>query len=85
MAKDHYSWEYLLWRRWKLKFINWTRKSSTHDEFELWYATRRYKENCLWHPELNRYTVLTDKQNLWECWNAARGIKYVYITGYPTA
>lgn len=54
-----------------------------HEEFEAWYASKKLSQACVWHPELNRYTVHTTKQFAWEVWNAARGIDYKINFGYP--
>ena len=53
-----------------------------HEEFEVWYASKKLCQACKWHPELNRYTVFSTKQFAWEVWNASRGIDYVFNHGF---
>lgn len=55
---------------------------TNHEEFEAFYATKRWDPHSVWKPDLNRYTCLSFKQYAWEIWNAARGIPYEYIHGY---
>lgn len=56
---------------------------SNHKEFEEYCIKIGINPKfSVWKPELNRYTALTTKQLLWETWNAARGITYVYNSGY---
>ncbi len=55
--------------------------SKEHLEFEIFCKATNYKESCTWHDELDRYTVMSVKQKLWETWLAARGIPYTYKTG----
>jgi hypothetical protein len=38
------------------------------DLFEEWYNVRFHKLHAVWHPEENRYTVMTKKQAMWEAW-----------------
>lgn len=60
-----------------------SQESSNHEEFEAWFSDKYPKcIGAIWKPELNRYTTLTEKQNMWETWNAARGITYVFNHGY---
>lgn len=52
-------------------------------EFEYWFTTKYPKYiGAVWKPELNRYTVMSEKQQCWEVWNAARGIPYEFKHGY---
>lgn len=54
---------------------------SDHAGFEEFCKKINLGTNSVWKSELNRYTLLSIKQLLWETWNAAKGIDYVYKSG----
>lgn len=42
-----------------------------HILFEEWYSQQKYRPHAIWHEDEQRYTVMTEKQSMWEAWSAA--------------